>query len=224
MSRSISPPPIDEKASSQPGIVMHEKTGKQYSDDSDTETDDDPETLTAKYLTLKRQLYDLRPELAQTHRKGHAQSSKRMNVTAQGDKIDPRIARLQRRLMEIESDILFDRETAEFQWSEASIALAKEASERRRLQLGDETSSVSKTSTNDRDTTSNQDLSDSTTDPDDTESLGMLSDLFSGVDVAKRETGPQHSNLEETRVSIRDFGNPNGLKPRRILEEACKAR
>ena len=224
MSRSISPPPIDGKASSQPGNVMHEENGKQYSNDSDTETDDDPETLTAKYLTLKRQLYDLRPELAQTHRKGHPQSSKWMNMNAQGDNIDPRIARLQRRLMEIESDILFDRETAEFQWNEASIALAKEASERRRLQLGDDTSSVSKPPTKDRDATSNQDLSDSVADTDDTESLGMLSDLFSAVDVAKSENSPQHPTLEETRVSIRDFGNPNGLKPRRILEEACKAR
>lgn len=203
---------------------MHDNGRKQYSDDSDTETDDDPETLTAKYLTLKRQLYDLQPELAQIPRRGHPQSSKRMNIDAQGDNLNPRIVRLQRRLMEIETDILFDRETAQMQWKEASIALAKEASERKRLQLSDDTSSASRTPTNDRTTTPNQDLSDLTADPDDTASLGMLSDLFSSIDVTPSGTGPQQPNLEEKSISIREFGNPNGLKPRRVLEEACKAR
>lgn len=224
MSRPIRPPPVENNACNKPSNVIHDKIREQYSDDSDTETDDDPETLTAKYLTLKRQLYDLQPELAQISRKGHAQSSKRMNTNAQGNNPDPRIARLQRRLLEIESDILFDRETAQLQWVEASIALAKEASERKRLQLGDDTSSVSRIPTSNRDATPNQDSSDLTANPDDTVSLGMLSDLFSSIDVATSETGPQHSNLEETSVSIRDFGKPNGLKPRRILEEACKAR
>ena len=203
---------------------MEDKTREQYSDDSDTETDDDPETLTAKYLILKRQLYDLQPKLAQINRKGHAQSSKRMTMSVQGDTPDPQIARLQRRLMEIETDILFDRETAQLQWTEASIALAKEASERKRLHLSDDTSSVGRIPTKNRDAIANQDSSDFTADPDDTDSLGMLSDLFASVDVAKSETGQQHSNLEEESVLIRDFGNPNGLKPRRILEEACKAR
>ena len=220
MSRSISPPPIEKKVSSKP---INEDT-EQYNDESDTETDDDPETLTAKYLTLKRQLHDLRPELAQTHRRGSAQSSKRMNMNAQGDILNPRIVRLQRRLKEIEADILFDRETAQLQWTEASIALVKEASERKRLQLGDDTSSISAIPTKDRDAIPNQDLSDIATDPDDTVGLDMLSDLFSGVDVATSETGPQHSNPEEKSISVRDFGNPNGLKPRRVLEEACKAR
>ena len=203
---------------------MHDNGRKQYSDDSDTETDDDPETLTAKYLTLKRQLYDLQPELAQIPRRGHPQSSKRMNRDAQGDNLNPRIVRLQRRLMEIETDILFDRETAQMQWTEASIALAKEASERKRLQLSDDTSSASRIPTSDRTTTPNQDLSDLTADPDDTVSMGMLSDLFSSVDMTPSGTGQQPPNLEEKSSLIRDFGNPNGLKPRRVLEEACKAR
>ena len=224
MSRSISPPPIESKAPSNPGNVIDDKSREQYSDDSDAETDDDPETLTAKYLTLQRQLYDLRPELAQTHRRGHAQSSKRMNMNAQGDDLDPRIVRLQRRLMEIETDILFDRETAQLQWTQVSNALAKEAAERKRLQLSGDTSSLSKTPANDHDTISNQDSSDFTADPDDTVSLGMLSDLFSGVDLATSETALQRSNPEEKSILVRDFGNPNGLKPRRVLEEACKAR
>ena len=203
---------------------MQDQVRDQYSDEDDTETDDDPETLTAKYLTLKRQLYDLRPELAQTHHKGHAQSSKRININAQSDNLNPRVVRLQRKLKEIEADILFDSERAQSQWTEASIALAKEASERKRLQLGGDTLSVSKIPTNAREPLTNQDTSDFTADPDDTASLGMLSDLFSCVDVATSESGPQHSNLEEKLISIRDFGAPTGLKPRRILEEACKAR
>ena len=203
---------------------MQGQVREQYSDDSDTETDDDPETLTAKYLTLKRQLYDLRPELAQTHRRGHAQSSKRINIDAQSNNLNPRIVRLQRKLKQIEADILFDSESAQSQWTEASIALAKEASERKRLQLGGDTLPVPRIPTNARELLTNQDTSDFTADLDDTASLGMLSDLFSGVDVATSESGPQHSNQEEKLISIRDFGAPIGLKPRRILEEACKAR
>ncbi|KAL8795002.1 MAG: hypothetical protein Q9195_002450 [Heterodermia aff. obscurata] len=224
LSRSISPPPIENKAPDNPSNVMHDKVCERYSDDSDTETDDDPETLTTKYLTLKRKLYDLRPELVQTHRRGQTQSSKQMSMNVRGDNNNPRIVRLQRRLMEIETDILFDRETAQLQWAEASIALAKEASERKRLQLGDVTSSTSRILTNDVDTVPNQDLSDLTSDPDDAVSLGMLSDLFSSVDVGTNESGQQHENPEEKSILIRDFGNPNGLKPRRVLEEACKAR
>lgn len=216
-SRPLSPPATEEKAIEDFAPIVSDRVSEESSGD-DSGTDDDPEALTAKYLALKKRLYDLRPDLEQTRRQSLAKSPKRTGSKAYGNDTDTRVSKLQRKMTEIEADILFDREGAETQWTETYKSLVKEASERRRLQLSEDALRASKALSSSPETTPVEDNGKA-----DAEDLGvdMLADLFSSTDVGIVDKA---SNLEEQTTIIRDFGKFNGLKPRRILEEACKAR
>ena len=221
MSRPLTPPTFEDSTFDAPEIELHSGNGEHYTDsDSDT---DDPEALKTKYLAFKKQLYDLRPDLAETIRKVAMKSSKRANTKAHTKDSDPRIAKLQRKLAEIESDILFDRDGAELQWVETQKDLAKEASERKRLQLEDNKPRVGIPPLVPPDTPLSTDSGDTNADVDDL-GVDMLADLFSGTDVQTQATSLQDAASDDKVMTIRDFGKFNGLKPRRVLEEACKAR
>ena len=189
--------------------------GAEQSSESDSDTD--PEALTIKYLAFKKRLYDLRPELADTLRK---KPSNRANQTANCTDSDPRIAKLQRKIADIESDILFDRDEAEFQWVETQKLMAKEAAERKTLHLGDPILQENRLRRVPALATSSVNAD---TDAANLE-LDMLADLFSSADTETGATNSQATNLDEKVVTVRDFGKLGGLKPRRVLEDACKAR
>lgn len=189
--------------------------GAEQSSESDSDTD--PEALTTKYLTFKKRLYDLRPELADML---HKKSFKRAKQTANGTDSNPRIAKLQRKIAAIESDILFDRDEAEFQWVETQKSLAKEAAERNRLHLGDSQLQGDQSRTLPALKT---DSVDTDTDADDLE-VDMLADLFLSTGTESCATNTQATNLDDKIMTVRDFGKLSGLKPRRVLEDACKAR
>lgn len=127
---------------------------------------------------------------------------------------------MQRKITEIEADILFDREGAQTQWTEIYNSLLKDASERKRLQLPEDTLRAQKALSNSPETTPVENNGKADADAEDL-GVDMLAGLFCNTDV---RIDDKDSTLEEQTFSMRDFGKFNGLKPRRVLEEACKAR
>ena len=208
-------PPLFEKPTPNSAETGSHIEGAEQSSESDSDTD--PEALTSKFLAFKKRLYDLRPELADSLQK---KPPKRANQTANRSDSDPRIAKLQRKIADIESDILFDRDEAEFQWVETQKLQAKEAAERKTLHLGDPILQENRLRRVPPLATGSVDAD---TDGADLE-LDMLADLFSSADTGLCATKSQATNLDEKVVTVRDFGKLSGLKPRRVLEDACKAR
>lgn len=70
--------------------------------------------------------------------------------------------------------------------------------------------------------------SDSSSDEsDDTDNDGAFGDLFASTttnDDQRHSLPDGGSTLVENGVKIRDFGQYKGISPRRVLEEACRAR
>ena len=132
------------------------------------------------------------------------------------------MARLLRKLADIESDILFDGDQATSQWMEVKNARAKEDNERKRLQLSSETPKSPKAAAFQPSTPSISDSGGTQANADDP-GMDSLADMFASADGELRITS-QEDAAPDKLVTIRDFGKFNGLKPRRVLEEACKAR
>lgn len=192
---------------------------------SESDNDFEPEQQVIKYLALKSQLYEINPELAEVNpKKQKRKTTKSRNIKAdQAQDADRRISRLTTRLKKIKSDILFDEDEANRRWVEIHFDLAKETAERKRLDIvndqGQETrieSSVGRTN-GIKAVEQNEDAGE------------MLGELFFGLPdtTTNLSTGASHlttTDTGSTTIEVRDFGKWTGMSPRRVFEEACKAR
>ena len=129
----------------------------------------------------------------------------------------------QRRLQKIQRDVLFDQREADARWAEKKIELAKNAAERRKLQL----SNNPRSETTEANAVSNDDDSDENgvagmEDSDDGDLLGEMFNAFPGT--PDQSTAESTTQQPDQGVTIRHFGSLTGITPRRILEEACRAR
>ncbi|KAF2763940.1 P-loop containing nucleoside triphosphate hydrolase protein [Teratosphaeria nubilosa] len=188
---------------------------------SDLEDDLEPDELLSIYLRTKARLFEIEPDSADVKRVKRGR-----NAASQG----PRTAigkQLQQKLQKIESDMLFDLPQAEAQWAEKRIVLTREAAERRRLQLSDSNSEKSRNDVK-SDTPPNGVLDEAEKlgqellkeSEDDGEMLGGMFDALPGV----QESNATSNGHSPTDVIVRDFGRMTGMNPKRVLEEACKAR
>lgn len=199
---------------------------------TDTESDDEiePAKLVDKYISLRKRLYKLQPNHSQPgneKRKGFKSRAK--NDQTPEEAIRPEIASIVSKMSSIDSDILFDRDEADRKWDVIQNDLAKEAAERRKLHLDKLTTSLDISHGND---VSKKDLhsdtaSTSTTTEED--NLGMVGDLFSMIPESTIDTNTGAASVtctgsDGTAIFVRDFGKWTGQSPRRIFEEACKAR
>lgn len=192
---------------------------------SDSESDLDADELVTKYVSIQTRIHLLRPDLTQMgvrrDRRGKQASQTHQN---RREISDPEVGRLLTKLNRIESDILFDQDEAYRQWLEARITLVKEAAERKRLDLYQDNA----TTNNAEDQTSTANLKG--LEHSDTEDTSMiLGDLFSSLPDTRTDSVTGVTTMVDessTGVSIviKDFGNWNGVSPRRTFEEACKAR
>lgn len=136
----------------------------------------------------------------------------------------PDIAQLLAKINKIESDILFDRNEANSRWTEMEKNLAKEAAERKRFQLDRDSKVKTETAT--------VPLSKPTEllrTEEDEDLVDMVGELFSNLPETTTDSRTGNTQLTNTTTEgettiIRDFGTWVGANPRRILEDACKAR
>ncbi|KAL9086441.1 MAG: hypothetical protein Q9159_004153 [Coniocarpon cinnabarinum] len=200
---------------------------------SDLEDGLEPDELQPAYLSTRTRLFELEPELEQSRAGGKRKKGRTGQSTpcpAQG----PGAKKLQNKLQKIESDPLFDKTSADAQWENQRILLARDQAERRRLQV-EEIASPPKS---DADAAMNQakqhfnpnsSESASVEEPNGTQESDddqALADLFGATAFgdADDNVAAKADTNGTTNVSIRDFGNPGGVDPRRVLEDACRAR
>ncbi|KAL6239206.1 hypothetical protein BDW75DRAFT_199177 [Aspergillus navahoensis] len=165
----------------------------------------DPDTLVPKYLDLQARLYNLCPEVFDKPKKG-----KKGHPAGEID--DPQALKLQHKISSIEKDVLFDRKEAEYLWREKLDELRKEAAIFRRIDVNAEKEKVEK-----------KELEPEILPALDDEAGDLLGDLFQDEEPTL-ELGVITEELNKASIATRDFGKWTGLSPRRVLEEACKAR
>lgn len=192
---------------------------------SDSESDLDADELVTKYVSIQTRIHLLRPDLTQMEVRRDRRGKQASQTHQNRRKIsDPEVGRLLTKLNRIESDILFDQDEAYRQWVEARITLVKEAAERKRLDLYQDNA----TTNNAEDQTSTANLKG--LEHSDTEDTSMiLGDLFSSLPDTRTDSVTGVTTMVDESSSgvsivIKDFGNWNGVSPRRTFEEACKAR
>ncbi|KXT02088.1 hypothetical protein AC578_6690 [Pseudocercospora eumusae] len=192
-------------------------------DVSDIESDLEPDELLSVYLRTKSTLYELNPDIdsqpSRSRKSGKTPSRPPKSTSEQ---------KLEQKLRKIESDVLFDQRRADAHWAGQKIELARNAAERRRLRLQDDSAPASTRSTtpNEQDHAVNEEA----------EKLGQEllreaeaedGDLLSGMFDALPGVSEESSGVDAAsgvQVTMRDFGRLTGMNPRRVLDEACKAR
>ncbi|KAL5335025.1 P-loop containing nucleoside triphosphate hydrolase protein [Aspergillus crustosus] len=164
----------------------------------------DPDTLIPTYLDMQTRLYNLQPEIYDKTKKG-----KKGREPAGAT--DPQALKLQRKILSIENDVLFDRKEAEYYWREKLDELRKESAIFRRVEASTEKEQVEK--------------EDPEPEPEAAplEADDLLGDMFQDEEPTL-ELGVITEELNKASITVRDFGKWTGLSPRRVLEEACKAR
>ena len=201
------------------------------SSESDFDSDLEPHQQISRYLSLQSQIYDVNPALVDPTQRKPKRAGASI-CTIDGDekaKMDRKVARLTAKLDKIKSDILFDREQAEIKWSQHWTQLVKERSERERLGIGitgekgyhgksqQDSESLASPSTVPASTRHELDTGD------------MFGDLFSDLPNSATDSTIGTSNMKPANAAslnlvIRSFGKWNGISPRRVFEEACRAR
>ena len=187
------------------------------------ESDDDlePHELLDRFIQLKSRLHQLRPDLTEPAKAIRRKGQKVINGPSSKG-IDSAAALLMRRIRALESDMLFDRDDANEKWADLRVQLVRnEAQEKKSNQKNHEASSpIDETTRSDIDVQP----------PIKEEDQGMdLSDFFSSLPEESTHATSDISSMAMTSsdgvaVVVRDFGKWAGLNPRRVFEEACKAR
>lgn len=202
----------------------------------DFDSDIDPDELLPVYLETKAKLFHLQPVVSVTP------NARRTNPKANGKIVansgrksdDPDVARLKRKLNRIENDILFDQYIAHQKWAEQHIQLQKDAASVRKNMTEKEAapaSGASSSNESDDDGVSRaaKAMGAALLEESDSDDDAVLADLFESlpmteVDPTTGKSSTVINNKDGTKVTIRDFGKWAGVSPRRVLEEACRAR
>lgn len=192
------------------------------------ESDIEPEDLMPVYLETKAKLFHLQPT-KQTPTRGRGPRSKVDEETS------PQIEKLNRKLKKIEGDILFDQYLADKQWDNQRILLEREAAVKRSMVSGlpveRERHPAESSDESEEDEVSREaaamalEVLQNDSDNDD----GAIADLFASLPVTEVDSATGKSNTvingsDGSKTVIRDFGKTTGVGPRRVLEEACRAR
>lgn len=191
---------------------------------SDSDSDIEPDQLIARYLELQSRLHEISPESTEINAPRRRGKSKHL---VSNNNLEPaskrKIERLTGKVNKIKSDLLFDEDKANLRWAEIRIDLAQEAADRKRLGIGSDGERQEARPT----VRTNSNLAESKDGDDDTDSIlgGFFSSLpDTATDPATGLSIMSIASQEGNNVEIRDFGKWTGLSPRRVLEEACKAR
>lgn len=204
----------------------------------DYDSDIDPEDLLPVYLETKAKLFHLQPPAPATP------ISRRFNTRANTPKTaakaggpkpdDPTITKLKQKLKRIESDVLFDQYIADQKWAEQHIQLQKDAALARKHSATKEEASSNESSkdgdsSDDEVTRAAKAMGDALLEDAESDDGNALTDLFESlptteVDPTTGKSSTVLNNKDGTKVTIRDFGKWTAVGPRRVLEEACRAR
>ena len=209
-----------------PGVDVEAISGGDSTDD-----ELEPQYRLGRYLDLKTRLHIRRPDLTEAGvRAAKAARNKAGAAQQLGNDIDLATRRLLIRLRKFESDILFDRDEADEQWLTRRVKLMKEAATRKKLGIANQPAVPTNNSlatTDENLTPANSHRSVESADADE-ETVDLI-DFFTALPELKDDGEPGHNGIMSTTidgnaVDVRTFGKWPGVGPRRIFEEACRAR
>lgn len=203
---------------------------------SDLGSDVEPEELLSAHLSAKSRLYKLRPDLVTDTitKKNNSKQVRSSKKNADEDQpISAGILKLQKKLKQIESDVLFDPQEADAQWTLRRNQLIQEAASRRRFALTDD--SLSRQPRSPRKSAGTLDAGSGSEQnnevelraldgEDDSGEEDILGGMFSALPDETAAPTEDGSSGPVVVVTIRDFGKFVGVSPRRVLEEACRSR
>lgn len=195
------------------------------SDDSDVS--DDPQSLVPRYITLNSRLYGIQPSLFEGSRRNAKKSAFAEETNAESDR---EVHKLRQKLAKIENDVLFDRQQAEANWQEKLSELRSTTAESSRQKLGEKATETENSAEKEDQVDMppgaplQGDLLANEEGDDGDDGDGILGSIF-GLE-------PDNSASESVKLPVdanittklRDFGKSAGTSPRRVLEEACRAR
>lgn len=194
---------------------------------SDSDSDLEPDQLITKFLVLQSRLHEISPELTEGNAKAskHARGRSSRNCNRLDANAKRKTARVRSKMERIRSDPLFDEDTANRKWAETRVQSARESAERKRFGIPDNNRGAQQEAKS----TTICSLGPTETTQDDSDADGILGEFFSSLpdtrtDLSGGVSSVSISGQNGKSVQIRDFGRWNGISPRRILEEACRAR
>ena len=196
---------------------------------SDTDSDMDPDTMTERYVELQTRLYKLDQEADITKHQTQSNPRKQSPNTPPKD-LQPQLVKILRKLDRLKSDILFDKFDAEQKWTEKRNYMAKATAQRKKLQLIEsepsKTTLMGKYADDNLTSHLEPEKSDNFQEDGGAEALG---EFFSGLPDNNLVDDRGLSSLDvqapfQQHRRVRNLGRWNGISPRRILEDACKAR
>lgn len=190
---------------------------------SDVDTDIDPDELVSTYVETKARLFKLRPELVQV------ESPKKKSFKGQPVRSEyspsPGIRKLQQKLRRIESDYLFDSDSAGQKWAAERIQIMREEPQTRgrgRTRIQEKSDNNVTALNPEPKLPSAPTLSE---DSDSSDDEVLLGDMFVVPNEGSGMENPLGKDVtSDSSVFLRDFGKYNGMNPRRVLEDACRAR
>lgn len=184
--------------------------------ESDIDSDLEPHEMVSKYLALKTRHFHLSPA-SEEQNDGKGKKPKPQTSSLAHDR--SRTARLDSKIAKIRSDILFDQQEADRQWSVLRIDLVRETANRRRLGVDDKVEDEKKHG-------KSEPNGSSSAAEEVEEEASMLGELLSGLPDTAPDGGicMRPEDPGGALIKVRNFGKWNGMSPRRILEEACRAR
>jgi ATP-dependent RNA helicase DHX29 len=186
------------------------------SDPEDSDDSIDVEELIPNWLSLRSQLYQIDPGYFNRSKKAKMAGRQGNNNLEQ----DGRVNKLNQKLLNIEKDVLFDKFEAESRWRDVLDQLRNETAYQKEKQRGTD-SNAAKTSSKQKNDVEEEQIQDISS-GDDGDSVDLLGSIFSTEVIVTELTSTGEPT--DVYISIRDFGQPPGLQPRRVLEEFCKAR
>ncbi|TKA83701.1 hypothetical protein B0A55_00280 [Friedmanniomyces simplex] len=203
-------------------------------DVSELESDCEPDELMSTYLRAKARLFDVNPALVEESQGKKKRTARKAGPTGSGATSSGEKQLLQK-LQKIESDVLFDQREADYQWSAKRVDLARETADRNRLQLSQMASKADKAgslkdpgepqpnSISDEAERLGQEILEQSADGEDDDMMSGMFNALPGVEQTATEPSSR-SDAAQSNVAIREFGRWTGMSPKRIIEEACKAR
>ncbi|KJZ72479.1 hypothetical protein HIM_08148 [Hirsutella minnesotensis 3608] len=184
----------------------------------------EPEDLIPEYVATKSKLLELSRAQA---------NGKVKQPLGEGDEAELAVAKLEAKLQKIESDILLDKVMAEQQWRVERVNIEKQLAASRREARDSsaeepkdsESAANSKEPEDDVAAEAERMAAEILADDDDDDIAGLFASLpQTEVDPQTGKSQTVMNSANGSRLLIRDFGEWSGIKPRRVLEEACRSR
>lgn len=183
-------------------------------DVSDVDSDADVDEMMSVYMAAKARLFSIHPDLAVVETTNKKSKKPRQSAVTSDS---PSVRKLQDKIRRIEGDILFDKDLAMQKWSIERMHLLREVEAARQPASQDGPNSDQEP------VVPKKKPIMTPSESSDSDHGNDLGDMFAAPS-DRKDLKAAHVDTGDASSVLRDFGKMAGINPRRLLEEACRAR